>query len=128
MSPAICQPQGLDAQGRRIVAQLIDQYRDIRLSDRRVDNREDFVAAVDILNLSDRCKLTSALSIDMSPAGIRLVHQGNFLEPGEYVLRIRVEGASAPTVLRAAMHSCRELPGDWFSSGWQFLSVARTLS
>ena len=71
MSPAISQPQGLEAQGRRIVAQLLDQYHGIRLSDRRTDDREDFVAAVDILNLSDRSKLISALSIDMSPAGIR---------------------------------------------------------
>jgi len=115
--------QTLDAQGRRIIKQLIKQRSDLRLSNRRHDQRDEFIAPVDIYDETGK-QLVSAVSVDMSTSGVRLVHKDQSIEAGEYLLAIQQDG-DKPTVVRSLLECCYDLGGEWYSSGWRFLSMSR---
>ena len=111
-----------DATLRDILVGLVDSARSSMVLDRRETFRERFFAPVLICDLETSQTIESALSVDISTLGTRLVFSGEPLDTGEYLLILQCDNRP-PLSIRSSLEWCDSLSGGWYSSGFKFIQL-----
>ena len=110
---------------RRAVEQLLDELPKPRISNRRSEKRTELVAPVTVRERHSQAVVQSALAIDISAAGTKLVHRDAPLPPGEYILSMETSKSGRVIAFRSDVEFSESCGGGWFSSGCRFLAVTR---
>ena len=136
--PDVCAPQTLEISAmlremnmpsdpvvERIVEQLIREETQQIARERRSAHRQSIIRPVTVSLRSDENIIVHGFTRNISPKGVGLISDLNFVEGGLAVIRIHSLEKTGTRILS----ECRWTNpfGDgWFCSGWHFLNVARS--
>ena len=110
---------------RRAVDQLLSEQPKPRISNRRGEERSELIAPVTVRERQSKVVVQSALAVDISAAGTKLVHRDAKLPPGECILDIQASKGGQTIAFRSDVEFSDSCGGGWFSSGCRFLAVTR---
>ena len=115
----------LDPRVRECLANVLNEHRQPRLTNRRVYERGELLVPASVHEVAGKKqRLIGALTVNMSPTGTCLVHQTAGLAAGEYLIALQSSGGSSAT-FRSLLEWCRRCGDGWHASGWQFLAISR---
>jgi hypothetical protein len=105
---------------RECVGQLLNEARSI-VEANRAEQRESFCRPVTLSFGNGSLRRVTGFSIDISPAGIGLLHC-MAVDPGEVVLTIP-NGSGGSVHIRSEILRCTPCRRGWYLSGARFLEV-----